>query len=94
MKLIPVLTEKSLNAAKGGQYTFQLDKKFTKAQIRKEIERLFSVHVVTIKTLTFKKLIKKNYRGRVQNLMPFKKAIVRLAAKESIDLFETKENKK
>lgn len=94
MKITPVITEKSMLDAKVGRYTFYVDLGLTKSQIKDLINRIFGVHVVTIKTMTKKKRTKTNYKGRKIIVSGKKKTIVSLKEKEKIDLFETKEGKK
>lgn len=90
MKFGPVLTEKSMGLAKKGFYSFFVDKGLTKTEVKKLINRSFDVHVKSIKSLNYKGLSKKNYKGMVQTVKPIKKVIVSLADKEKIDLFEEK----
>jgi large subunit ribosomal protein L23 len=78
MQIKPILTEKTDKEAKKGKYTFLVERSATKNQIKAHLEAAFGVHVKKINTL----LVKKG-----------KKAIVRLAEKEKIDLLETKEKK-
>jgi large subunit ribosomal protein L23 len=94
LKITPVITEKSTKEAKAGNYTFFVDKGLTKLQIKKVIGETFGVHPVRVHTINLPARTKKNYRGRKIQVMAHKKAIVTLAAKEKIDLFETKESKK
>jgi len=90
MKLTAVLTEKSLSDAKGGCYTFFVNRVLDKGEIKKLIEGAFGVHVTGVKTAIIKGGIKKNVRGRTQTKKAFKKAWVSLAEKEKIDIFEEK----
>lgn len=90
MKLIPILTEKSLQEAKNRNYTFLVEKNMDKGQIKKAVEDLFSVHVVRVRTVKKGGENKKNTRGYKRKVLPVKKAIVSLKEKEEIDLFETK----
>ena len=90
MKLTPVLTEKSLTQAKKGFYTFWVERTMNKKTIKKEIEDLFNVHVTKIRTMNFKKEIKRNFKGIRQVKPAAKKTIVALKDKEKIDLFEGK----
>jgi len=50
MKLRPVLTEKSMDEAKKGNYTFFVERNMNKRQIRKMIEEIFEVSVVKVRT--------------------------------------------
>jgi large subunit ribosomal protein L23 len=90
MILKPVLTEKSLNEAKRGSYTFRVDRRMNKGQIRKAIEEVFGVHVIKIRTISERGEAKRTWMGKSKVIKPSKKAIVRLKEKEKIDLFETK----
>ncbi len=90
MILEPIVTEKSLELAKKGKYTFRVRVGLRKHQIKKLIEEVLGVHVKTIRTMNIKGEIKKALSGRKRKVMPSKKAIVTLSEKEKIDLFETK----
>lgn len=88
--LKPVYTEKSLELAKNGYYSFWVLGNLKKEWIAKLIEQTFDVHVKTIKTTNYKKGEKRNYRGIVQKIKAKKKAIVTLKDGEKIDIFEEK----
>lgn len=89
--LKPILTEKSLSDAKGGEYTFLASPSMTKFQIKKEVEKAFGVKVKKIRTARIKSEVKKNYKGYKKVTKPAKKAFVKLGEKEKIDLFEVKD---
>lgn len=88
MKLLPILTEKSLNEVKKGIYTLKVLPGLNKNEIRKEIEKTFGVHVTRIRTILMKELEKKNLKGYKTRIKAVKKAIVVLKKDEKIDLFE------
>jgi ribosomal protein L23 len=90
MKLEPIVTEKSLELSKKGRYTFRVEVGLNKHQIKKLINEIFDVHVKTVKTMNLRSEIKRTLSGRKRKVMPSKKAIVTLADKEKIDIFETK----
>ncbi len=46
----PVLTEKSVRLIENNQYTFDVDPKLTKPQIKKFIESVFNVNVLGVNT--------------------------------------------
>jgi len=46
----PVLTEKSVRLIENNQYTFDVDVKMTKHDIKKMVEAIFNVHVIAINT--------------------------------------------
>jgi large subunit ribosomal protein L23 len=90
MILKPVLTEKSLRNAKDGLYTFWVDRGLTKNQIKSLIAKVFSVHVRTARTINYKGGVKRNFKGKEQTIKDRKKAMVTLADKEKIAIFEEK----
>lgn len=93
MRIKPILTEKSLNLAKAGRYSFWVDKDLIKPQIRKMIETLFGVHVTSIKTINYKGGTKTNLRRMKIKIAARKKTMVTLKEGEKIDLFEVKKGK-
>jgi len=86
-KIIPIITEKSMSLASKGKYTFEVGRELTKYGIKNLVETLFSVHVVSVKTLNSKMELKKTNSGRKKIIKAVKKAIVTLKDKEKIDLF-------
>lgn len=84
----PVFTEKSLMASKLGKYTFQVGISDNKASLKSEINKLFGVHVTSIKTMKTKGEAKRTMKGKNYKTTTIKKAIVTLKAGEKIDLFE------
>ncbi len=90
----PIITEKSFADAQKGVFTFSVNQKANKREIKKAIEDLFKVHVRSIATNTVKG--KKRMVGKKR--LPvyeanWKKARVTLAKGEKIDLFEVGEKK-
>jgi len=94
MKLEPVLTEKSMKLAEEGVYTFYVDRRLTKNQIRQVVNETFDVHTVRVRTITVPGETKKTIRGYKKVVKSRKKALVSLQEKEKIDLFEVKSKKK
>ena len=81
----PVITEKSENEKENGKYTFKVDSKANKLEIKEAIEKLFKVKVTSIRTLNVKP--KKRRVGRYYGLTNrTKKAIVTLEEGQTIDL--------
>ena len=87
MKLKPVLTEKSMDEAKKGNYTFFVERNMNKRQIRKMIEEIFEVSVVKVRTMNVAGEVKRTNMGKKRIIKPKKKAIVTLEGKDKIDLF-------
>ncbi len=93
MKLLPVMTEKSLKLAKEGCFTFWVPIDLDKVAIKNVISQTFGVTVFQVKTMTYKARVKKNSRGKMQRIKAGKKAIVILKPGEKIDLFEEEKKK-
>jgi large subunit ribosomal protein L23 len=83
----PSITEKN-TALRSSQnkYVFEVDPKATKPQIKKAIEVLFNVKVLSVNTMVVKGKLKRvgRYSGFRSD---WKKAIVRLAAGQTITKF-------
>ena len=47
----PVITEKSNDEMQSGKYTFEVNKKATKVEIAKAVEKLFEVKVLKVNTM-------------------------------------------
>jgi len=87
MQIKPILTEKSLADAKEGKYTFWVDVRLNKYQIKELVNTAFGVHVTGVYTIKKQSTVsKKNRRTHIE--LPKKKAIVTLKEKEKIGLFE------
>ena len=81
----PVVTEKAAYAGQNGVYSFYVDPKSNKTEIKLAIEKLFNVKVMSIKTINVK--TKKRRVGRYVGLTNRKKkAIVTLAPGQTIEL--------
>ena len=52
--IAPVVTEKSNDELQQGKYTFKVNKKATKVEIAKAVEKLFEVKVLKVNTMTVK----------------------------------------
>lgn len=88
----PIITEKSMNDAAVGRYTFEVAYYATKNEIRKAVEEQFKVNVVKVKTIKMKGKVRRSGRMRVPTVLKnWKKAVVHLKAEQKIDVFEMKE---
>ena len=88
----PIVTEKSLkNVDELNQYTFDVDKRATKNEIKKVVEEKFKVTVEKVRIIPIrgKRVVfgKKRIRGRRKDK---KKAVVSLKSSDTIDLFKVK----
>ena len=83
----PIITEQSMMAAELGKYSFEVDRRANKFQIRQAVEELFDVKVEKVNTMRMPG--KKRRMGVHEGRTPeWKKAIVKLAAGNEIDFFE------
>ena len=71
----PIVTEKSNDEIQFGKYTFKVNKKATKVDIANAVEKLFSVKVVNVNTITVKGK-EKRVGVHVGKTADWKKAIV------------------
>lgn len=82
----PIITEKATRLLEDNQYTFEVDPRATKPQIKAAIESLFEVKVLGISTM--KPPRKKKRVGRFAGTRAqVKRAIVKLKEGDSIPLF-------
>lgn len=82
----PVLTEKSLKFLELDKYTFDIDVKLTKLQIKKLIEKTFDVKVTSVNTHIPPK--KSRRIGLTRGSKPLiKRVIVKLKQGQSLQLF-------
>ncbi|RMD84840.1 MAG: 50S ribosomal protein L23 [Candidatus Dadabacteria bacterium] len=82
-----VLTEKTTRMGELGQYVFRVDKRATKTDIKRSVEKAFRVSVVKINTINVRGKVKR--RGRdIGKRRDYKKAIVWLKPGDKIDIVE------
>lgn len=85
----PLITEKSMKDAADGKFSFRVSKSSNKNEIKKEVERRFSVNVVHISTNILKgKKVRVGARRAEKNVSDTKKAIVSVKKGQKIGLFE------
>ena len=73
--IAPVVTEKSNDQLQEGKYTFKVNKKATKVEIAKAVEKLFEVKVLKVNTMNVNGK-KKRVGYHVGKTSDWKKAIV------------------
>ena len=83
----PHITEKSTLVSEHNAVVFKVAKDATKPAIKAAVEALFDVQVTAVNTLTQKGKTKR-WKGAPYTRSDVKKAIVTLAAGESIDITE------
>lgn len=84
----PIITEKSMEDMAEGKYTFKVDKKSNKTEIKKAVETVFDVTVEKVNTMNMLGKVKRQgaTSGRRSS---WKKAIVKLTeGSKTIEFFE------
>jgi large subunit ribosomal protein L23 len=87
----PIITEKSCRLIENNQYTFDVDLRLTKPEIKKMIQDLFNVIVIAVNThcpvrQTKSIGIKKGFKTK------YKRVIVTVKKDQSIDIFSKTTN--
>ncbi|MCL4641534.1 MULTISPECIES: 50S ribosomal protein L23 [Olivibacter] len=89
----PVLTEKAaLLTEKLNRYTFKVDHRANKIQIKAAVEQMFGVNVESVNTMVVCGKTKSRYTkaGNISGRAPkYKKAIITLKDGETIDFYST-----
>ena len=83
--LSPLVTEKATALSEQNQVVFKVLIDATKPEIKAAVEGLFNVKVLAVNTLVVKGKAKR-FRGRPGQRSDWKKAMVKLAEGQSIDL--------
>ena len=81
----PVITEKSTLVSEQNQVVFRVPLTATKPEIKEAVEALFDVKVEAVNTIRVKGKVKR-FRGRMGRRGDYKKAMVKLAEGQSIDV--------
>jgi large subunit ribosomal protein L23 len=83
----PVISEKTYALIAAGKYTFRVDDRAHKFEIKDAVEQAFGVEVVKVRTSKVRSKPKRRglHSGRSRS---WKKAVVELAPGETIELFE------
>lgn len=84
----PITTEKSnIVRERLRQYTFEVDERANKLQVKEAVEKAFNVQVLDVNVMRTSR--KRRHHGRRMVYKPaWKKAIVTIAADQRIELFE------
>jgi large subunit ribosomal protein L23 len=84
----PVVSEKSYAGLELNTYTFLVDKRANKTEIKEAVQTIWGVRVTSVNTLNRHGKVKR--RGWTKGKRPDeKRAIVTLAPGDSIEIFET-----
>ncbi|PKM90545.1 MAG: 50S ribosomal protein L23 [Firmicutes bacterium HGW-Firmicutes-12] len=83
----PVITERSTGLMEENKYTFEVDPKANKIEIKHAVEKVFKVNVITVTTMSVHGKLKRQgkTKGYTQN---WKKAIVTIKAGQRLPIFE------
>ena len=86
----PIVSEKSYELLSANKYTFRVDDRAHKTQVRQAVEDIFGVRVLGVSTMSVKSKPKRRgyTSGRSRS---WKKAVVQLHPEDHIELFEGQE---
>ncbi len=88
----PIITEKATGESeKFNRFTFAVDRKANKIEIKNAVEKMYGVSVTEVRTMNYgggKSSVKYTNKGIVEQPSKlWKKAVVTVAVGETIDLF-------
>jgi len=83
----PVVSEKSYAGLEANQYTFLVHKDASKSEIKQAVEQIWNVRVLKVNTLQ-RRGKKTRFRFTYGKRPDEKRAIVKLALGDTIDIFE------
>ena len=86
----PLVTEKASELNEEGKYAFEVDKRANKVEIKKAIEVMYGVNVVSVNTMNYlgKSKSRQTKTGIVNGRKPsYKKAVVKVAEGDVIDFY-------
>ncbi|BBL86340.1 50S ribosomal protein L23 (chromatophore) [Paulinella micropora] len=83
----PLITEKANRALEQNLYTFEVDPRANKLEIKAAVEKLFDVRVLAVNTMNPPRRTKRRAGRLAGKCAQIKKAMVRLAEGSAIQLF-------
>lgn len=83
----PLITEKNTMLSALNKYTFQVDRRANKNQIKDAVEKIFSVKVTTVNVVNVPSKTRRVGRS-VGQTTPWRKAVVTVAPGQRIEIFE------
>lgn len=84
----PIDTEKTRALAEQGHYVFEVDSRANKIQVKQAVEKIYNVKVEEVRIINLPaKRVRRGYRIVVRKPAR-KKAVVKLAPGEKIQIFE------
>lgn len=91
----PVITEKSYSVSAKNVFTFRVDKKMRKEDIRKAVVAQYGVEVTDVRTVMMATKTKRVGKKRTEIRLPtWKKAYVTLGKNSRLNFFDQKEEQK
>ena len=84
----PVVSEKSYAGLEQNTYTFLVDKRSSKTEIKEAIQQIWGVSVTSVRTLNRKGKVKRR-RFTIGKRADEKRAVVKRAEGDRIEIFET-----
>src|SRR5918999_5434400 len=84
----PVVSEKSYAGLDRNTYTFLVDTRSTKTEIKEAIQQIWNVRVTSVRTLNRKGKVKRRH-WTIGKRADEKRAVVTLAEGDRIEIFET-----
>lgn len=84
----PIVSEKSYAAVENKQYSFYIDHRVNKGEVKKAVEKIFNVKVLKVNTINVKPKPKRIGKTSGYN-SKMKKAIVTVSKKDKIEFFES-----
>ena len=85
----PVVSEKSYSGLDRNAYTFLVDPEANKTEIKEAIQQIWNVRVLSVNTMNRKGKVKRTRMGEGRR-PDQKRAVVTVAAGDSIEIFEAK----
>jgi ribosomal protein L23 len=81
----PHVTEKTMRQGAHNIHTFKVGMNTTKAQIAAACELVYGVKPLSVKTMVYKPVAKRNMRG-IKKVKRYKKALIRIPESATIDI--------
>ena len=86
--IAPLVSEESWRLQEDNMYTFKVHPEASKSQIKRAVEEIFKVHVVAVRTMNMPGKPRKQRFYQTGRTPGWKKAIVRLAEGNQIDIYQ------
>ena len=86
----PIVSEKSYAGLEAGAYTFLVARDANKTEIKEAVQQIWNVRVLSVNTINRKGKTKRSRLGVTGRRPDQKRAVVTLAADDTIEIFEAK----